>query len=463
MATYDILTLDELTDVLASFYQLLNPTQNVSRGSDNWKRLRATALAAGDTHAHILAQARERMADLASAAGVVEWARAYGIDRRGASAASRADAIRLTGTSGTAYTAGATLTHSSQVQVQLNASGTIPAGGSVDVDVVAVTKGAAGNLEAGQVLTFDTPISGIDNDAELQLDLQNGEDQETIGDLRARVLERIRERGKGGQASDWVTWAQTVDGIAEVYAYRHRDGQGTVDVVAFKKGEGATRFLNGTERSTLLAALDELRPHTVTVRVLETIEDAQAIKIRVFPFEGDAYAKDWDDSTPPTVSTYSAPSRLLTFTDDRPSDMRAGDRICWDAAGGELIEIESLSGTNAVVLRVDPSTAPTGSIYSGGPLTALIQTAVKNLINGYTDSDGEYHWGLGPAKGIWGGDWDDSLRMSKILAAAGSVEGALDVDVDTPAVTYTPSDYGYPNDAQTTAVTASYVFVRYDG
>ena len=87
-------------------------------------------------------------------------------------------------------------------------------------------------------------------------------------------------------------------------------------------------------------------------------------KIRVFPFEGDAYAKDWDDSTPPTVSTYWRHRGWLTFTDDRPSDMRAGDRICWDAAGGvKPSDRESLSGTNAVVLRVDPSTAPTGSIY----------------------------------------------------------------------------------------------------
>lgn len=462
MAIYDILNIDEITDLMASLYGMLMPEQNVARGSDNWKRIRAVALALGDNHAHVLAMYRNMLPDVAGDDGVLAWARALEIERKGAVAASGASTLRLvkTAVGSIPYSAGTRLRHSSQLVFELNASGTMSTT-TLDVDVIAVTPGEAGNLPAGEELVFETPIVGIADTAELQTALTGGEDVEPIGQLRQRVLARIRDRGRGGAKADWLAWALAVTGVSEAYAYRHRDGLGTVDVVGLKKGAGSARFLNAGERTLLLAALDAVRPFTTTVRVLECEADAQAVKITVTPAEGEAYARDWNDSTPLTVSSYTSATRTLVFTADRPADMRAGDRICWDAASGELVEIEALSSTNAVVLRTDPSPAPTGTVYSGGPLTAQIQTAVKNLINGYTDDDGEYHWGLGPARGVWEPDWDDSVRPAKVLAAAAAVEGALDVDVDAPVSTYTPTDYAYPDDTKTRVVTPSYVFVKY--
>jgi hypothetical protein len=466
MATYDILNLDETTDYLASFYSMLMPDMNVARGSDNWLRIRALAAGISDAHAHALALFREVWPQTASRAGLLLWANALGITVKTATTSSGEDAIRLVGTVGSAYTAGDVLSHSSGQTFELNETGTIPAAGFVDVDIVSISTGTAANLDAGEILTLDPSLTGITDECELQSDMTGAEDEESTSSLRGRVLARLRDKGKGGSVSDWISWCTDVTGIAEAYAYRHRDGQGTVDVVAMKKGEGSGRFLTAGERTSLLATLNELRPHTVTCRVLECVADAQAIKITVTPFEGEAYERDWNDASPLTVSSYTPATRTLVFTSDRPSDMRAGDRICWDATSGELVEIESLSGTNAVVLKTDPSPAPTGTIYSGGALTSAIQTAVKRSINGGdvtnpVTGEVDYVWGIGPARGVWGGNWNDSLLPFRILSAAGEVEGALDVDVDSPAAGYTPTDYGYPDDDQVPVVTASYVFVKY--
>lgn len=469
MATYDIYDLDETTDFLASLYVMLMPDANVARGSDNWLRIRALAAGIVDTHANGLALYRAVWPQTAPRESLLLWAELLDITVKGATTSSGTDVLRVRGTvggAGGAVAIGNTLVHASGLQFQINEAQAVAAGAFVDVSVVSVDTGLQVNLEAGEILTFSPTLSGIDADAELQGDLANGEDEESTGSLRRRILEALAAKGKGGSDSDWRQWVLAQTGLAEAYAYRGRGGFGAVDIVGMKKGVGSARFLNGTERSALLAALEELRPTGVPIRVLECVEDAQPVKVTVTASTGEKYARDWNDETPLTTSSYTDASRLLVFTTDRPSDMRAGDRVTWDAAVGESVEIESLNGTNGVVLKTAVGAIAGGTlIYSGGPLCDSIRTAVRAMADGYDEvldnGDTLYHDGIGPAKGVHGGSWDDSLRPLRVLGAAADVEGALDVDVDSPAATYTPTDYQYPDDAQVPVVTISYVFVKY--
>lgn len=462
MSVYDILNLDEITEYVSAYYQGLLPDHDVSRTSDNFKRIRTLCLAIADAHAHGLAVWRKIMAQTSDGSELVDLAAAWGIEKKGATVSSGTLAGRVRGTVGSPYADTDQLTHANGLTYRLGATGTIPGVGFVDVDIISVSTGSQTKLDAGQVLRFASTPSGLEDTVELQLPIdQGGDDAELDGELRNRLLERMAQPGQGGSKSDWAKWILAVVNIAEAYVYPHRDGFGTVDVAAFKRGQSTARALSAGERASLLTVLQLARPVTQTVRVLETEADSVAIKLRITPEDGDDNQRDWDDATPLVVSSYTPATRVLVFTANRPADMRAGDRVCWDNAGGELATIQALSSTNAVILSADPSVAPSGNVYSGGPLTAAVQKAVKRLIDGYLDDGGEYHDSIGPTPGDFGEGWDGTVRVTSIKVASSTVTGVLDTEVDAPVANYTPVDYAYPVDTKTKFATYSYVFVRY--
>jgi uncharacterized phage protein gp47/JayE len=468
VATYDILTLDEMTEFAVAAHRNLLPNKRVDRFSDNYKRTRHLALVVSDLHGAVLGAWRAALIPTSKGPELAGHADVWGTPAKGATGSSGENVGRLRGTVGAAFTAGLVATHVSGQAFELGEGGNIPAAGYIDVDIIATSTGRATNLQAGEVLALSAPPAGIQATIELQAALEGGEDVEPDGELLRRVLARTAHPATGGSAADWVAWATAVAPVVEAYAYRHRKGFGTVDIAAFRKGSGSARALTVGERATLLAALQPRAPgHAGMVRVLETEADPQPIKLVITPGSDPALQRDWNDTTPPVVSSYAGGTRTLTFTAARPADMRAGDRLCWDNAGGELSVIESLSGANAVVLKVDPSVAPAGNVYSGGPITELVQRAIKNLVDGWTEGDadpdpGAYHAGVGPTLGDFGAGWDGGLRPAAIQGAVMErVDGLIDVVVSSPAANYSPTDYGYPDDAKTRYVTASYVFVRY--
>jgi uncharacterized phage protein gp47/JayE len=101
--------------------------------------------------------------------------------------------------------------------------------GPTVVSVRALTPGAAGNLDPGTYLSFTSAIPGIDGQA-VVVALTDGADQESIDDLRARVLERIQEPPMGGDAEDYVAWALRVPGVTRAWASPSEMGIGTVTV-----------------------------------------------------------------------------------------------------------------------------------------------------------------------------------------------------------------------------------------
>jgi len=96
----------------------------------------------------------------------------------------------------------------------------------VPVDVRALDPGVLGNLDPGDDLFF-TSVSGV---TATVITLTGGTDTENDDDLRARVLERIRQPPMGGAAHDFVRWAKAVPGCTRAWCSPLEMGIGTVTV-----------------------------------------------------------------------------------------------------------------------------------------------------------------------------------------------------------------------------------------
>lgn len=440
--------LDTIHARLVADYQARLPDMDVSRHSDNYKRLRTVALAALALYYTARVIYDDLFPDTASGAALDRLGDIWGVTRKGATPATKADALRVTGTAASALTTGDELVHASGLRFQVNESTVIPAGGSVDVDVLAIDTGSQTRLNAGETLTFSSPPAGVDAVAELQLDLdEGGADQESDGAYRTRILNRIAQPGMGGNANDYAQWALEVEGVAEAYVYPVRAGNGSVDLAALKDATGTARILNSTERAALQAYIDDLRPVSVKAfRVLEVTTSEIDCDVQVEARPGSQYAWDWDDTGGPLeVAAWTAGTRTLQFTTDRPGDMEAGDRIVIKTAAGDgdgaPIRIEALgAGSDDVILREEdvPAVAPVAGddVYAGGELTAPVREAIL-----------DHYKSLGPAVGDYGtGEWDSDVNPRRLESVALAVEGVRNATTAAPASTQTATDPAFPAD-----------------
>jgi len=92
----------------------------------------------------------------------------------------------------------------------------------------AETSGSAGNQEFGNMLPIE-PIEGLGT-AILSDVLVPGEDEESDDSLRKRFLQKVREPGTSGNASDYKQWATEVAGVGSAKVTPLWNGPGTVKV-----------------------------------------------------------------------------------------------------------------------------------------------------------------------------------------------------------------------------------------
>jgi uncharacterized phage protein gp47/JayE len=164
------------------------------------------------------------------------------------------------GTLGTIIPAGTVLTAPSGVEFEAVEEVTL-SGGPTDVPVRAVVGGVAGNQEPGTALTLREAISGVTGSLTV-VTLDGGVDQESIEDLRVRVLERIRKPPMGGAKDDYEHWAKAVPGVTRAWCAPNEMGIGTVtvrvmfDVVRAEAGG----FPTGDDLEAVTEYLDTVRP-----------------------------------------------------------------------------------------------------------------------------------------------------------------------------------------------------------
>ena len=193
----------------------------------------------------------------------------WGIDRVPASIAS--GTVTFSGAAGLAIPTGTTLTTAAgRYRVSTGGSFT---GSTLTVAAESIDAGAALNADAGDALTLEEAIAGVDATATV-VTMDGGADAETDDALRARLLARHRQPPHGGAQHDYVAWAKTVAGVTRVWVYPNEQGTGTV-VVRFMM----TGFPTPTDEANVLAAINAVRPVTADVYAISPI--AQPIDITI--------------------------------------------------------------------------------------------------------------------------------------------------------------------------------------
>lgn len=485
--SYDVPTKIEAEDFLAAMFKAQFPDRNVgSKRSYHRRRLQVLAAAVTELHAHIASAQDDVMPDTATGKALIRWGDIFGVEKKSATGARKTDALRVYGSVGATALQDDPLTHqSSGLKFALGEALTIPAAGYIDVSVYATSTGSQTRLEAGEVLEFDSTPVGIETRAELQLALdEDGFDEEQEGAYSRRVLDTIGEPSAGGNDADWRSWALDVEGVGQAFVYSNRAGLGSIDIVALHVGT-SSRSLTGAERSLLLEALQELGPSQLSngaLRILETVEDAQDVELTI---TADDF--DWDDSTPPTVSSIDAALRKITLS-ARPSDMIPGSRFCIKGVASTqdsaILTVESLSGANAIILEEWPDVDPaaTDIVYAAGDSSVKIRDAIEAHLSGenvYADSDGPIRESIADAQGktlrlkilaegigpgendtLAYGDWSSGIVRAVLHKIATYTRGVSNANVTTPAADYFPSTIVFPNDAQINLVVPDQILVR---
>lgn len=132
--------------------------------------------------------------------------------------------------------------------------------GSGPVSVQAQLAGSGGNMEASDILSFESPIAGVESDATVIL-IEDGLDEEDTEDFRVRYLLRRRSPSRGGSDADYIGWALSVAGVTRAWVARHENGLGTL-VVRFVLDGEVDIFPSGGKVAEVQAVFDEKRPAT---------------------------------------------------------------------------------------------------------------------------------------------------------------------------------------------------------
>lgn len=445
MAFGDPPTLDEMHEFLLALGGGLFPDADLSQGSDGWLWHLTQAAGVTDNHAHVDATENDLMVDTSEGDILDRWGNIRGVTRKGATGARKANALRVFGAALTNVDPDEELVHASGLRFKTASAGIIGPDGFADVDVAAIDTGSATRLSAGETLDFIATPVGLEETAEIQLDLdEEGTDREEDGAYRSRILSRFKNPPLGGAAEDYVQWALEVTGASSAFCYPLRRGKGTVDLAFLHGGSGTARVPLSPEVAEMQAFIDAKRPVSASFRMLEVEAEDVDVEVLITPNGAVENEFDWDDTIPPTVAGYDGVTRTLTF-DSLPASIKPGDRLIFENpttpgnTGRERV-VEALAGGDDVILEVDEGAdepAIGATIYSGGPLVSAIRAAIIKHFDSLGTANPEQQWG----------SWEGTIDPGAVDTAARSIAGVMRVTVVAPAALVEADDpYIDPDD-----------------
>lgn len=230
------------------------PDADTGPDSDFFVRASATASAVEGLYQHQAWLVRQIFPDSADREFLELHARVRGLVRKPAIAAQ--GQLCLTGTPGAQVPAGIAARLGSQRYVT-SAAATLDSTGQAVVAAQAGIPGVAGNADASTPLELTAAPPGVASQASI-VTMTGGVDEETDGELLARLLELIRRPPAGGNRADYRRWALETPGVSAAYVYPLRRGLGTVDVVVTAAGD----LPSSATLAAVQAHIDELRPVT---------------------------------------------------------------------------------------------------------------------------------------------------------------------------------------------------------
>lgn len=155
------------------------------------------------------------------------WAATLGMSRKEGSAAS--GVIQFEGTAGLIIPAGTIFLTANAQEFSLLADVTLDADGSASGKAQAVQDGAAGNIEAGELVRMYVNMTGLTHFTNEVF--TGGTDAESDLALVTRYALRRMETPASGNLADYRQWALAVDGVGAVRVVDLEDGPGTVGIL----------------------------------------------------------------------------------------------------------------------------------------------------------------------------------------------------------------------------------------
>lgn len=223
--------------------------------------------------------AKQAIIDTAEKEYLERWAAIWKVFRKSADYST--GAVSLTGVVGSTVVAGTILQRQDSVQYRALSDGVFT-GSTLQVTVVAVESGVAGDAPAGTGLFLLSPVAGVQSTAVASSDLDGGLDIESDEQLLSRLLKRIRQPPHGGAASDYELWALEVPGVTRVWPYPLQMGAGTVTVLFVCDGE-ANIVPAPAKVAEVQAYIDARRPVTAQVFVAAPVADPLNMTVKLSP------------------------------------------------------------------------------------------------------------------------------------------------------------------------------------
>lgn len=208
---------------------------------------------------------KQILPDTAEEDWLVRHANLYGLTRKSATFAT--GTVELTGTAGTTVDSGTLLQTNDSVQFAADSDVTIASGETTaSVSVTAVDAGTSGNVGAAAI-DLVSAIDGVDSVA-FTTGADGATDQETIEELRTRLLLKLRTPVSGGRASDYSQWAESITGCVYAWTIDAYMGVGTVGVMI--AGENKTAVSDDV-KTAVADYIETKRPLGVLVYVYSVV------------------------------------------------------------------------------------------------------------------------------------------------------------------------------------------------
>lgn len=390
----------------------------------------------------------------ASGEGTIGWAKEMGLsDGQGGygpvlpDVSSAADGLSCSSTSGggTADLQNLTLLDTAGKQYKVNESVSIPgADTTIAVDIISIDTGLVVNLPVGSVLTFESPITNLEEEATIAVELEGGVNAAEDPETNDRVLDRWRAPSLSGNNVQWRRWIEETDeGVFDGWVWPTRFGSGgilgTVDYGTTLRGfSRAGRIISAAQVAAITAhvnieapidLMNNARHVTLTAQLI-----ANEIEIELHPGADSSSSPDFDSHTlDASVDTWTVVGDGGWIRADKQIDavIEAGDYVIINSARALVTNVGAASAGGANTdfdvdvsfltkdaevnpypwpAGYDPTATPDNITSGGGVIEASHVASI-----GYLD-------GLGPARGLYPASdftgWDDTYRHKLIQSAA---------------------------------------------
>ena len=186
------------------------------------------------------------------------------------------------GTTGESVLVGTNFRSNTGVVYQVTTGGTIVAGFAT-VSLAALTKGEAGNIATGEVLTILSPDVNLLGTATITGTTTDGEDAESEESFRARVSNRYKKRYTGGSPADYEGWGLEAPHFIWVSPYA---GDAPNEVIVYGEVDNETDGIPTTAQLATLLDYLSLDPVTGLANRRPVGDEVQCLPItrKVFDF-----------------------------------------------------------------------------------------------------------------------------------------------------------------------------------